>query len=73
MAKSRDLQIVWVVLFAGAFWVSIWQHEMIAKLWRTVSTAAVAMTSGLRPVQPQPAPPDPEPSAKSAKGASKRQ
>ena len=66
MAKPRDLQIFWVVLLAGGFWVSIWQHEMIAKLWKTVSTAAVAMTSGLRPVQSQPATADPEPPAKSS-------
>ena len=73
MARPRDLQIFWVVTFAGAFWVAIWQHEAVAKLWKTVSTAAVAMTSGMRPAQPQqPVPADQETSTKSGKSSPKR-
>ncbi len=72
MARPRDLQIFWVVMFAGGFWVAIWQHEAVAKLWKTVSTAAVAMTSNMRPAQPPPVPADQDPPAKSAKGVSKR-
>jgi hypothetical protein len=51
MSRPRDLQIWWIVLFAGAFWVAIWQHEFVAKAWKMVSTAAVSMTSGMRGTQ----------------------
>ncbi len=72
MARPRDLQIFWVVFFAGGFWVAIWQHEAVAKLWKTVSTAAVAMTSGIRPAQAQPAQGVEQPSTSAAKNAAKR-
>ena len=29
MAQPLDKQIVWVVLFALAFWAGIWQHEAV--------------------------------------------
>jgi hypothetical protein len=52
MSRPRDLQIWWVVLIAGGFWLVIWQHDQVAKLSKTVYTAAVAMTSGIRGVRP---------------------
>ncbi|HEY2844249.1 MAG TPA: hypothetical protein VGJ09_11390 [Bryobacteraceae bacterium] len=48
MSRPRDLQIVWVVLAAAFFWMFVWQHELMVKWWKTASTAAIAMTSGLR-------------------------
>jgi len=48
MSRPRDLQIWWIVVFAGAFWLAIWQHDLVARAWKTVSTAAVSMTSGMR-------------------------
>jgi hypothetical protein len=63
MSRPRDLQIFWVVLFAGFFWAVIWQHEQAAKLWHTVSTAAVAMTSNLRASPPVQLPPVEDPKA----------
>jgi hypothetical protein len=57
MSRPRDFQIWWVVFFAGCFWVAIWQHEEVAKLSKTVYTAAVAMTSGIRGVRPTEATP----------------
>ena len=72
MSRPRDLQIFWVVLFAGFFWAVIWQHEQAAKLWHTVSTAAVAMTSNLRGnPPPQAAPADDAKPAKAQRPASK--
>jgi hypothetical protein len=44
-------------LIAGGFWLAIWQHEMVAKVSKTVYTAAVAMTSGIRGVRPSEATP----------------
>lgn len=61
MSRPRDLQIFWIVLFAGGFWAAIWEHEQVAKLWKTVSSAAVAMTSNLRAAPPPAAPDDPPP------------
>jgi hypothetical protein len=29
MAKRADLQIFWVIVIAGVFWVSIWKHEIV--------------------------------------------
>jgi len=52
MGRPRDFQIWWIVLFAGAFWVAIWQHDLLARAWKTVSTAAVSMTSGMRETPP---------------------
>ncbi|MCU1337466.1 MAG: hypothetical protein JWO19_3047 [Bryobacterales bacterium] len=62
MSRPRDLQIFWIVLIAGAFWAFIWEHDQVTKVWRTVSTAAIAMTSGLRAKPPEAAPAeDPHP------------
>jgi hypothetical protein len=72
MSRPRDLQIFWVVLFAGFFWAVIWQHEQAAKLWHMVSTAAVAMTSNLRASPPvQAAPPEDPKAGKAQHPASK--
>lgn len=70
MSRPRDLQIWWVVLIAGAFWLVIWQHDQVAKLSKTVYTAAVAMTSGIRGVRPSEAIPVAAPD-KSKRPASK--
>ena len=67
MSRPRDLQIWWIVLFAGGFWAAIWQHEQVTKLWHTVSTAAVAMTSGLRGAPPPQTAPAAAPKGKSPK------
>jgi hypothetical protein len=52
MSRPRDFQIWWIVLFAGGFWVAIWQHEALAKLSKTAYTAVVAMTSSVRGTPP---------------------
>jgi len=70
MSRPRDLQIFWVVLLAGCFWVVIWQHEQAAKLWHTVSTAAIAMTSNFRGAPPPAAPDSPE-TGKASRDAAK--
>jgi hypothetical protein len=61
MSRNRDFQIWWIVLAAGFFWVVIWQHEIVSKWSHTAFTAAVAMTSRLRPVSQPPAASDAEP------------
>jgi hypothetical protein len=37
MTKKRDFGILWVVVVAAIFWVSVWQHEVIVawmhKVW----------------------------------------
>jgi hypothetical protein len=48
MSRPRDMQIFWIVLFAGSFWAAIWQHDQVSKLAKTVFTAAVAITSNFR-------------------------
>ena len=54
MSRNRDFQIWWIVLAAGFFWVVIWQHEIVSKWSHTAFTAAVAMTSSLRPAPAAP-------------------
>ena len=72
MSRPRDMQIFWIVLFAGGFWLAIWQHEMVSKLSKSAFNAVVAVTSNLRPAPPpQPAPPVDPPPAKSKRPAPK--
>jgi hypothetical protein len=48
MSRPRDMQIFWVVFFAGVFWVAIWQHDFVSRWWDTISKTIVARTSSLR-------------------------
>ena len=70
MRRPRDLQIFWVVLIAGGFWAAIWQHDEVAKLWKTVSEAAIVMTSSIRGVAPPPANPPEAPSGRAQRSPS---
>jgi len=54
MSRGRDFQIGWVVFFAIIFWMGIWQHDIVARVWHSTSSAAIGVTSSLlgRPLHP---------------------
>ena len=33
MARTRDSQLFWILVFAAVFWVAIWQHDRVARYW----------------------------------------
>jgi hypothetical protein len=57
MGRPRDLQIWWIVIFAGGFWAAIWEHEEVTKLSKSALNAVLAVTSNLRGAPPPQASP----------------